>query len=77
MMTVMANGASMGAVRRTAAALARLLRGEPVTREALGTLIAFEAVARYPARIGCVLMPWRALEQALEEPTGGPPQAPE
>ena len=77
MMTVMANGASMGAVRRTAAALARLLRGEPVTREALGTLIAFEAVARYPARIGCVLMPWRALEQALEQPTGRPPQMPE
>jgi len=74
MMTGMAKGASIGALRRTAAALERLLRGEPVTRDALGTLIAFEGVARYPARIGCVLMPWRALEQALESTPGRPPQ---
>lgn len=65
MMTEMAKGASIGAVRRTRAALERLLAREPVTREALGDLLAFEAVARYPARIGCVLMPWRALEQAI------------
>lgn len=64
-MTGMAKGASVGAVRRTRAALERLLRREPVTRDALGDLLAFEAVARYPARIGCALMPWRALEQAL------------
>jgi nitrogen fixation NifU-like protein len=65
MMTEMAKGASIGAVRRTRAALERLLAREPVTRDALGSLLAFEAVARYPARIGCVLMPWRALEQAI------------
>jgi len=65
MMTELAKGASIGAVRRTRAAVERLLRREPVTRDALGDLIAFEAVARYPARINCVLMPWRALEQAL------------
>jgi nitrogen fixation protein NifU and related proteins len=65
MMTGLAKGATIGAVRRTGAALERLLRREPVTRDALGSLVAFEAVARYPARIGCVLMPWRALEQAL------------
>ena len=68
MMTGMAKGATIGAVRRTRAALERLLRREPVTRDALGELLAFEAVARYPARIGCVLMPWRALERALGEP---------
>ena len=67
MMTEMARGASIGAVRRTRAAIARLLRREPVTRDALGDLLAFEAVARYPARIECVLMPWRALERALGE----------
>ena len=65
MMTEMAKGATIGAVRRTRAAVERLLGGESVTRDALGDLIAFEAVARYPARIGCVLMPWRALEQAI------------
>ena len=70
MMTGMAKGASIGAVRRTRAAVERLLRREPVTRDALGDLVAFEAVARYPARINCVLMPWRALEQALGSPAG-------
>lgn len=65
MMTEMVKGASVGAIRRTRAALERLLRREPVTRDALGALIAFEAAARHPARINCVLMPWRALEQAL------------
>jgi nitrogen fixation NifU-like protein len=68
MMTEMAKGASVGAVRRTRAALERLLAREPVTRDALGALVAFEAVARYPARVGCVLMPWRALEQAIAGP---------
>jgi nitrogen fixation NifU-like protein len=72
MMTEMAKGATIGAVRRTRAAIERLLRREPVTRDALGDLVAFEAVARYPARISCVLMPWRALEQALGEPPRSP-----
>ena len=67
MMTEMARGASVGAVQRTRAALERLLRREPVTQEALGSLIAFAGVARYPARINCVLLPWRALEQALSK----------
>ena len=75
MMTELAKGASIGAVRRTAAALERLLRRQPVTRDALGELIAFEAVARYPARINCVLMPWQALGEALGEPLGGSPGA--
>ncbi|MFL5560199.1 MAG: Fe-S cluster assembly sulfur transfer protein SufU [Gemmatimonadaceae bacterium] len=65
MMTEMARGATIGAVRRTAAALERLLRHEPVTRDALGGLLAFDPVARHPARIGCVLMPWQALGDAL------------
>jgi len=75
MMTELAKGATIGATRRTRGALERLLRREPVTRDALGPLVAFEAVARYPARIGCVLMPWRALEQALGDPDA-PAQSP-
>ena len=74
MMTELAKGASVGAVRRTRAAVERLLRREPVNRDALGDLVAFEAVARYPARINCVLMAWRALEQALgDADTAGAP----
>ncbi len=67
MMTELARGATIGAAERTAAALERLLAKEPVTREALGPLVAFEPVAKYPARIGCAVMPWRALARA----TGG------
>ena len=67
MMTELARGATVGAVRRTQAALEQMLRREPITRDALGTLVAFEGVARYPARINCVMMPWRALEIALGE----------
>lgn len=67
MMTEIARGASVGAVRRTGAALERMLRGEPVTRDTLGVLVAFEGVARYPARISCVLLPWEALGEALGE----------
>ncbi|HEX8849999.1 MAG TPA: SUF system NifU family Fe-S cluster assembly protein [Gemmatimonadaceae bacterium] len=66
MMTEVVRGASVGAARRTGEALRKLLAEEPVTRDALGELLAFEVVARYPARVGCALMPWRALEQALQ-----------
>jgi nitrogen fixation NifU-like protein len=65
MMTEMVRGASVGAARRTRGALEKLLRREPVTRDALGEAVAFEGVARYPARINCVLMPWHALERTL------------
>lgn len=65
MMTEIVRGASVGAARRTRGALERLLRGEPVARDALGAAAAFEGVARYPARINCVLMPWHALERTL------------
>jgi nitrogen fixation protein NifU and related proteins len=68
MMTEMVRGASIGAARRTRGALERLLHGEAVTREALGEVVAFEGVARYPARISCVLMAWHALERALGDP---------
>ncbi|NUO62913.1 MAG: SUF system NifU family Fe-S cluster assembly protein [Gemmatimonadaceae bacterium] len=71
MMTDVVRGATVGAARRTGEALRRLLAGEPVTRDALGELLAFEAVARYPARVGCALMPWRALDRALQ--TSGNP----
>ena len=67
MMTELARGASVAAVRRTRAALECMLTREPATRDALGTLVAFAGVARYPARINCVLMPWRALEGAIGE----------
>lgn len=65
MMTDLARGATIGATARTATALEQLLTRQPVTRDALGPLVAFEPVARYPARVGCAMMPWRALAKAM------------
>lgn len=66
MMTDVARGATVGAAARTGRALEALLAGQSVTRPALGALLALEPVARYPARVSCALMAWRALERALE-----------
>lgn len=65
MMTELARGATVGAAGRTGRALASLLAGKPVTRAALGELLALEPVSRYPARVACAMMAWRALGQAL------------
>ena len=67
MMTDLARGATVGAAERTGSAFERLLTKQPVTREALGPLVAFEPVAKYPARIGCAMMAWRALVAATEK----------
>lgn len=37
-----------------------------VEDEALGELNAFASVAEFPSRIGCATLPWRALEEALQ-----------
>jgi len=39
-------------------------------REALGEAMAFEPVSRYPVRRKCVLLPWRALERAVDRVAG-------
>lgn len=66
MMTEATRGATIGAARRTARALESLLAGRPVTRHALGDLLALEPVSRYPARVPCAMMAWLALERALD-----------
>ena len=66
MMTELARGATVGAAGRTGRALESLLAGKPVTRAALGELLALEPVSRYAARVPCAMMAWRALERALE-----------
>ncbi len=37
--------------------------------EALGDLVAFSGVAKYPARVKCALLPWMALRDAVERGT--------
>lgn len=42
----------------------------PESNEALGDLQIFSAVRRFPQRVKCATLSWRALEQALEAHTG-------
>ena len=47
----------------------RLMQGEVLSKDeddSLGELLALEAVRAFPVRIKCALLPWTALEEALE-----------
>ena len=44
-----------------------LMHGEQVDEESLGDLIAFEGVAKYPARVKCALLAWMALKDAISQ----------
>ena len=48
----------------------RLMQGEPLSADesdSLGELRALDAVRAFPVRIKCALLPWTALEEALED----------
>ena len=48
----------------------RLMQGEALSKDegdSLGELWVLEAVRAFPVRIKCALLPWTALEEALEE----------
>jgi nitrogen fixation NifU-like protein len=59
--------------RRFSALVAGELGGEPVSDDAFGPLQAFAGVARFPVRVECARLPWRALLAALAalKPDGG------
>jgi nitrogen fixation protein NifU and related proteins len=40
--------------------------GAPADEDALGELILLEGVQKFPQRVKCAMLAWRALEQALE-----------
>ena len=40
--------------------------GAPADEEALGELILLEGVQKFPQRVKCAMLAWRAVEQALE-----------
>jgi nitrogen fixation NifU-like protein len=65
-------GTAPGALRDTAAAVARILRpdGQPATPSAWPELAAFQPVAGHKSRHACVLLPFRALTQALDLAVG-------
>jgi nitrogen fixation NifU-like protein len=40
--------------------------GKPQDEDALGELTLLEGVQKFPQRVKCAMLAWRALEQALE-----------
>jgi len=65
MMTSAAQGRTRDELRDTAHHFGAMLRGETVDADRLGDLRALGGVARFPARLPCALMAWRALDAAL------------
>ena len=65
MMTSAAAGRTRDELRDTAARFGAMLRGEAIDADQLGDLRALGGVSRFPARVPCALMAWRALEAAM------------
>ena len=61
-------GAATAALQNTAAAVARILKpdGQPAAPPAWPELAAFAPVSGHKSRHACVLLPFRALSQALD-----------
>ena len=72
MMTVKMRGKSRDEARATIEAFRHMLTapepGEPPPH--FGDLLVFSAVRRFPQRVKCATLAWRALEQALSASPG-------
>ncbi len=44
-----------------------LVKGEDITNEELDEALAYKSVSKFPARIKCATLSWKAIQQALEE----------
>ncbi len=44
-----------------------LVKGEDITNEELDEALAYQSVSKFPARIKCATLSWKAIEQALGE----------
>jgi nitrogen fixation NifU-like protein len=70
MMTGAAQGRTREELRDTADRFGAMLRGETIDADRLGDLRALAGVSRFPARVPCALMAWRALDAALTSADG-------
>ncbi len=70
------NGATVPEALGLVARLRRLLQDPEDSGSELGPVAALAGVRRFPVRIRCVLLPWEALEEALER-LGVTTEAPE
>ena len=69
MMTTKIKGASVAHARHLLADFQDVVTGRSAPRdeEALGELVLLEGVRKFPMRVKCAMLGWRALEQALGE----------
>jgi nitrogen fixation NifU-like protein len=70
MMTVKVKGQSTTAAAAMREDFRRVVMcdGKPQDEDALGELTLLEGVQKFPQRVKCAMLGWRALEQALEAP---------
>lgn len=69
MMTVKVKGQSKERAGAMLEDFRRIVTGDAVPQdaEALGELILLEGVQKFPQRVKCAMLSWRALEQAMEQ----------
>jgi nitrogen fixation protein NifU and related proteins len=70
LMTLAVKGSGPEEVAALAALVQELVKGAPVPASRLGDLAALSGVSRFPARVKCALLPWRALAAALSGEPG-------
>jgi nitrogen fixation protein NifU and related proteins len=72
LMTQIALGADLAAVRAQRESLARLVEGGPADAQLDARLHPFARIVELPSRRRCALLPWEALEQSLASAAGSP-----
>lgn len=69
LMTMMTRGRSDAEARNLSAEVRAMLLGpEKAPSAELGDIVALSGVRKFPARIKCAMLPWHALEAALDGP---------
>lgn len=73
LMTVALTGRTLAEAHALAGQFRAMVMGDAEGTPELGDLLALAGVSRLHARRKCALLPWRALEQALEQAPPPPP----
>ncbi|MDZ7373671.1 MAG: SUF system NifU family Fe-S cluster assembly protein [candidate division KSB1 bacterium] len=71
MLTEAVKGKSLDELRDLIQAVTRMLRGETDGSDSkLGDLEALQGVSQFPVRVKCALLPWKLLEEILQDRKG-------
>jgi nitrogen fixation NifU-like protein len=70
MMTAKLKGKSRAEATEMARTFKNLVRGESEQSKTLGDLQLLQGVRKFPQRVKCAMLAWRALEQALAQTAG-------